>query len=176
MAKAPSTGVENSRRCRCELSRIRFYSLQDWSTHPEPGIKYYSGIATYRKSFNLTRVPTGKTFLNLGVVHDMAQVKLKGKDLGVIWCAPWRVEVTRAIKAGNNQLEIEVVNRWPNCLIGDKQPGKSEVRPVDCPPGFLGGRPIIAGRYTFCTSDPYKQDSALLPSGLLGPVALQVED
>ena len=52
----------------------------------------------------------------------MARVKLNGKDLGVVWCAPWRVEVTGAIKAGDNQLEIEVVNRWPNRMIGDKQP------------------------------------------------------
>jgi hypothetical protein len=156
--------------------KISFDSLQDWSTHPESGIKYYSGIATYRKSFNLPQAPAGKTFLDLGVVHDMARVKLNGKDLGVIWCAPWRVEVTQAIKSGNNQLEIEVVNRWPNRLIGDQQPGNAEVRPVDCPPGFLGGKTFMAGRYTFSTTDLYKQDSPLFPSGLLGPVTLQTED
>ena len=103
----------------------------------------------------------------------MGRVKLNGKDLGVIWCAPWRVEVTDAIKTGDNQLEIEVVNRWANRLIGDKQHGNAEVRPVDCPPGFLGGKPFMAGRYTFSTHDPYKQDSAPLPSGLLGPVTLR---
>ncbi len=74
---------------------------------------------------------------------------------------------------GDNRLEIEVVNRWANRLIGDKQPGNAEVRTVACPPSFLDGKPFMAGRYTFCTHDPYKQDSALLPSGLLGPVQLK---
>jgi len=152
--------------------RIAFDTLQDWTTRPEPGIKFYSGIATYRKTFNLTRIPEGKAYLDVGVVHDMARVKLNGKDLGVVWCAPWRVEVTGAIKAGDNQLEIEVVNRWANRMIGDKQPPDANGRTVDCPPGFLGGEKIQAGRYTFSTSDPYEQQSPLLPSGLLGPVQI----
>ena len=122
--------------------KIAFDTLQDWTTRPEPGIKYYSGIATYRKTFNLAQVPEGKTYLDLGVVHDMARVRLNGKDLGVVWCAPWRVEVTGAIKAGDNQLEIEVVNRWANRLIGDKQPADANVRTVECPPGFLGGQTV----------------------------------
>ena len=149
--------------------------MQDWTTRPEPGIKYYSGIATYRKTFNLAQVPKGRTYLDLGVVHDMARVRLNGKDLGVVWCAPWRVEVTGAIKAGDNRLEIEVVNRWANRLIGDKQPADANVRTVDCPPGFLGGQTLKAGRYTFSTHDPYKQESPLVPSGLLGPVTLKTE-
>ena len=102
--------------------KIVFSALQDWTTRPETGIRYYSGIATYRKTLQLAQAPEGKTYLDLGVVHDMARVRLNGKDLGVVWCAPWRVEVTGAIKAGDNPLEIEVVNRWANRLIGDKQP------------------------------------------------------
>jgi hypothetical protein len=152
--------------------KITFDNLQDWTTRPELGIKYYSGIATYRKSFNQAQVSTGKTYLDLGVVHDMARVKLNGKDLGVVWCAPWRVEVTAAIKAGDNKLEIEVVNRWANRLIGDKQPADANVRSVECPPGFLGGKTIKAGRYTFSTHDPYNPQSPLVPSGLLGPVRI----
>jgi hypothetical protein len=152
--------------------KITFDTLQDWTTRPEPGIKYYSGIATYRKSFNLANIPAGETYLDLGVVNDMARVKLNGKDLGVVWCAPWRIEVTGAIKAGDNQLEIEVVNRWANRLIGDKQPADAGVRAVDCPPGFLGGQQFKAGRYTFSTHDPYKQQSPLVSSGLIGPVQI----
>jgi hypothetical protein len=109
----------------------------------------------------------------LGVVHDMARVKLNGKELGVVWCAPWRVEVAGAIKAGANQLEIEVVNRWPNRMIGDKQPADANVREVECPPGFLDGQKFKTGRYTFSTSDPYNAQSPLVPSGLLGPVEIQ---
>jgi hypothetical protein len=150
-----------------------FDTLQDWTTRSEPGIKYYSGIATYRKSFHLAQAPPGKTYLDLGVVHDMARVRLNGKDLGVAWCAPWRIEVTAAIKGGDNQVEIEVVNRWTNRLIGDKQPADANVRTVDCPPGFLGGQTFKAGRYTFTTHDSYNLQSPLLPSGLVGPVTLQ---
>jgi hypothetical protein len=152
--------------------KIAFDTLQDWTTRPEPGIRYYSGIATYRKNFNLTKVSAGKTYLDLGVVKDMARVRLNGKDLGVVWCAPWRIEITDAINAGDNQLEIEVVNRWPNRMIGDKQPADANARTVECPPGFLGGKKIQAGRYTFSTHNSYKPQSPLLPSGLLGPVQL----
>jgi hypothetical protein len=87
----------------------------------------------------------------------------------VVWCAPWRIEVTGTIKTGDNQLEIEVVNRWANRLIGDKQPADANVRTVDFPPG----KAIKAGRYTYSTHDPYKPQSPLVPSGLLGPVTLQ---
>ena len=105
----------------------------------------------------------------------MARVKLNGKDLGVAWCAPWRIDVTGAIKAGDNQLVIEVVNRWANRMIGDKQPADASARTVECPPGFLGGKKIPAGRYTFCTDDPYDSNSPLAPSGLLGPVQITVQ-
>jgi hypothetical protein len=150
--------------------KIVFGALQDWTARPEPGIKYYSGIATYRKAFDLAQAPKGRMYLDLGVVHDMGRVKLNGKDLGVVWCAPWRVEVTGALKAGANQLELEVVNRWPNRMIGDKQPADATARTVECPPGFLGGQKIQTGRYTFSTDDPYDAQSPLVPSGLLGPV------
>ena len=156
--------------------KIAFDTLQDWTARPESGIKYYSGIATYRKSFSLAKVPEGKTYLALGVVHDMARVRLNGKDLGVVWCAPWRMDVTAAIKVGDNQLEIEVVNRWTNRMIGDLQPADANVRTVECPPGFLGGTKIQTGRYTFSTDDPYKADSPLVSSGLLGPVQIIISE
>ena len=153
--------------------KVAFASLQDWTTRPEPGIKYYSGIATYRKIIHLAQAPSGRTYLDLGVVHDMARVRLNGRDLGVVWCAPWRVEVTAALKAGDNPLEIEVVNRWANRLIGDKQPADANVRTLACPPGFFGGKAFKAGRYTYSLHDPYKAKSPLDPAGLIGPVILQ---
>jgi hypothetical protein len=152
--------------------KITFDTLQDWSARPEPGIKYYSGIATYRKTINMAETQKGKTYLDLGVVRDMARVRLNGQDLGVVWCAPWRVDVTRAIKTGENQLEIEVVNRWANRLIGDKQPADANVRTVECPPGFLGGKQITTGRYTYCMRDLYNAKSRLDPAGLFGPVRI----
>ena len=152
--------------------KIPFDALQDWTQREESGIKYYSGIATYRKSFDFTPVAGTKVFLDLGVVNDMARVRLNGKDLGVVWCAPWRVDITAAVKTGDNQLEIEVVNRWPNRLIGDQQDADANARDVQWTEGFLGGKAKKTGRYTFTSFNPYKQDSKLLPSGLLGPVQL----
>jgi hypothetical protein len=154
--------------------KITFDTLQDWSKRPESGIKYYSGIATYRKTFQVSGLPSpvSKTYLSLGTVCDMARVKLNGKDLGVVWCAPWQVEITDALKSGENQLEIEVANRWPNRMIGDKQPADANAREVQAPPGFLGGKKIKTGRYTFSTHNPYNAKMQLLPSGLLGPVTI----
>ena len=102
----------------------------------------------------------------------MARVRLNGKDLGVIWCAPWRTDITEVLKAGANQVEIEIANRWTNRMIGDKQPADSAVRTVVAPPGFMGGQTFKAGRYTYCLDNLYHLKSPLLPSGLIGPVQL----
>jgi hypothetical protein len=91
--------------------------------------------------------------LDLGAVKNLAQVRLNGRDLGVVWCAPWRVDITGAVKATDNQLEITVVNLWPNRLIGD------QLLPAD-------------KRLTWTTWNPFKKDTPLLESGLLGPVSL----
>ena len=137
---------------------VTFNTLQDWTQREEQGIKYYSGIAMYQKSFDL---PTRDTrhvpaYLDLGTVHEMARVRLNGKDLGVVWCAPWRIEVTGALKAKGNRLEIKVANLWPNRLTGDA------AKPQD-------------KRVTWTIRNhPYKADAKLLPSGLLGPVRLMV--
>jgi hypothetical protein len=137
--------------------QVLFNSLDDWSRRPEPGIKYYSGKAIYRKTFDLPdqTVASGqKCVLDLGKVKNLARVRLNGHDLGVVWCAPWRVEVTGVIVGGINHLEIEVANLWPNRLIGD----------LSLPEGQ---------RHTWTTVNPFTKDSPLLPSGLLGPVTLQ---
>ncbi len=153
--------------------KIAFDILQDWTKRPEPGIRYYSGTAVYRKVFDVPERRTlNPVFLSLGTVHDMARVKLNGKELGVVWCAPWRVEIGGAVKAGENRLEIEVVNRWANRMIGDQQPADAKARTVKSQDGFLGGKAFKTGRYTFSTSDSYTADSVLLPSGLLGPVRI----
>jgi hypothetical protein len=142
--------------------KIAFQTLEDWSKRSEDGIKYYSGKATYRQVFELpaqisSQVAAGRrVFLDLGVVKNLARVRLNGRDLGVLWCAPWRVDITGAVKASGNQLEISVVNLWPNRLIGDQ---------------FLPP----AKRLTRTTWNPFQKDSALLESGLLGPVTLVVE-
>jgi len=153
--------------------KVTFNALKDWTTREERGIKYYSGIATYRKNFNCPKAAGKRFYLDLGTVHDMARVKLNGKDLGVVWCAPWRVDITDAVNATGNDLEIEVANRWPNRLYGDQHAPDKNTRTVKWDSGLLGGKEYKTGRHTFATTaGPNK----LLPSGLLGPVTIQVEE
>jgi hypothetical protein len=150
--------------------KITFPQLQDWTTHEERGIKYYSGIATYRKSFSHQASKNGqpaRLFLDLGTVHDIARVRLNGKDLGVVWCAPWQVEVTGTIRDGDNHLEIDVANRWSNRELGDTLPPDKDARTLKWDNGMLGGKEFKTGRYTFSTGPALGQ---LLPSGLIGPV------
>lgn len=154
--------------------KIQFDALQDWTTHSDKGIRYYSGSATYRKTFDR---PVGlgtdaKVYLDLGTVHDICRVRLNGQDLGILWAAPWRVDMTKVLKAGVNQLEIEVVNRWINRLTGDQQPEDKNVRTLKWESGLLSGRSYKAGRYTYTTKNPCKPGTKLLPSGLIGPVRI----
>lgn len=160
--------------------QVTFDSLADWTSYPAKGIKYYSGIAVYKKSFNFSGINhSGKKeriFLHLGEVRDMAHVWLNGKDLGIVWTAPWRVDVTGSIKRGNNQLKICVANLWPNRLIGDQHLPDDGIKDGKFPAWFLKGGKRISGRYTFSTYNPYTKDSALFPSGLLGPVTIQLQE
>jgi len=177
-----------------------FEKLDDWSRRPEAAIKYYSGTATYHQCFALAeeagfRVqgsgqnsagspeprplnPARRVFLDLGRVEVMAAVKLNGRDLGILWKPPYRVDVTDALRAGDNALEIAVVNLWINRLIGDEQlPLDSRWKDFETllawPDWFKNGQPRPSGRYTFTSCRPYPADTPLAPSGLLGPVVLQ---
>ena len=135
---------------------LTFDKLYDWSKSKNDGIKYYSGIATYRKTFVRPESlkNDSKVWLHLGKVHEIARVRLNGKELGVVWCAPWQIDISDALKSGNNLLEIELANLWPNRLIGDSDK--------------LQGQ-----RFTWTVRHPYNSASKLLPSGLLGPVELR---
>ena len=150
---------------------VVFDELQDWTEREERGIKYYSGIATYRKTFDMPPVSADRVYLDLGTVNDMARVRLNGKTLGVVWCAPWRVDISDALRHGENVLEIDVANRWANRLYGDRQEPDKNVRTLQWESGLLAGKTFKAGRYTFATAPgPNK----LLPSGLRGPVRIMV--
>ncbi len=135
-------------------AKIVLEALSPWNEHPDAGVRYFSGTAAYRRTL---AVPAGwqkagtKLWLDLGDVKNIAEVSLNGQPLGTLWKAPFRVEITPAVKAGDNLLEIRVTNLWVNRLIGDQQPD--------------------AGRKFTYTAQPfYRADSPLLPSGLLGPV------
>jgi len=117
-------------------------------------VKYFSGTATYSKSINIPAdaiKPGARLWLDLGDVKDLASVTVNGHDLGVLWKVPYKVDITEAVSAGANQLSIKVTNLWVNRMIGDQQPGALR-------------------KYTFADFTPYKADSPLLRSGLLGPV------
>ena len=155
---------------------IVFNQLQDWTKHELREIKYYSGIATYKKTISIDNVRDKEYFIDLGMVNDMARVKLNGKDLGVIWCAPWRIDISSALKEGENQLEIEVANRWINRLLGDRQEPDRYVRTVKFKDGLMGGEEYQTGRYTFTTRSAMRSFKFKEPlsSGLLGPVKIKV--
>jgi hypothetical protein len=123
----------------------------------DPAIRYYSGTVTYRKAFTLKKRHLRKAAafeIDLGGVKNIARVKVNGFDVGVAWKAPFRLEIPTAyLHSGRNDLEVKVINLWPNRIIGDLQPG--------------------AGRkWTYTASNWYTADSPLLPSGLLGPVSV----
>lgn len=160
--------------------KVVFDRLTDWSTHPDEGIRYYSGTALYRKSFDL---PNGdvsgkntRIYLDLGTVNHMARVLLNGEDLGVVWTAPWKVDITEALQPRENQLEIRVVNLWVNRLIGDEQLPDDGIKNGRWPEWIVKGKERSSGRYTFTTFHPYEKDSPLLKSGLIGPVTIHRED
>jgi hypothetical protein len=157
---------------------IRFDELQDWVTHEMRGIKYYSGIATYYKTFNIDKLTGNLYYIDLGIIKDIARVKLNGKEMGVIWCAPWRIDISGGLKEGSNILEIQVANRWINRLLGDQQAPDAGVRKVKFENGLLGGLEFTTGRYTFTTKQAITSSGITEPlsSGLLGPVRIMKAD
>jgi hypothetical protein len=172
---------------------VEFTALQDWTINADEGIKYYSGTAVYAKIFDAPATQTmGKKsalYLDLGLVNHIARVLLNGKELGVVWTAPWRIALPAAVlKKQNNQLVIEVTNVWANRLIGDEQ------QPADCewlpnqyfynsgyqlkefPDWFLKKQPRPSKkRYCFTTWNYFDKDAPLVPSGLVGPVRIVAE-
>ena len=135
---------------------VAFATLADWTTRPEEGVRHYSGTAVYRLRFEASEALArrGRTaFVDLGAVQNVAEVSLNGRGLGTLWTPPWRAAAGAALKPGANELVVRVTNLWPNRLIGDAARPKEQ-------------------RFTETNINPYKPDSPLLPSGLLGPVRL----
>ena len=150
--------------------------------HSDPGVKYFSGTATYTKQVKLSPGAASgerRLYLDLGWLHVIAQVRLNGKDLGLLWKPPYRVDITSAARRGENKLEVLVTNQWVNRLIGDEQlPPENDYGPDGAikviPEWYLQGKPKPSGaRITFATWKHYSKDSPLLVSGLVGPVRLR---
>ena len=166
--------------------RVTLERLISWTEHPDAGVKYFSGTATYRHKLELPGRMLGNNhalYLDLGRVSVIAEATLNDRDLGILWKPPFRVDVTDILHAGANELKVRVVNLWPNRLIGD------EHLPADCvwvapamsytgwgevldhwPQWLLEDKPSPTGRVAFTTWKHWTKDDPLLESGLLGPV------
>jgi hypothetical protein len=137
---------------------ITMSELSDWSKSDDQGVKYFSGIGTYTNKVNASAdwfKSGARLWIELGDVKNLAVVKVNGKEVGETWHAPYRVDATSALKPGVNEITIEVVNAWVNRLIGDQQPGAKQI--------------------TFTVQKPYRANSPLVASGLLGPVRVVQE-
>jgi len=131
--------------------------LKSWTAFDDAGIRYFSGRATYRTTLTLSE-DEAKAFalsqLNLGEVHEVAKVRINGRNAGILWKSPYVVRVDGLFHAGENVIEVDVTNLWPNRLIGDAQ--------------------VLTGKhYTWTNIRKYTKDSPLLPSGMMGPVELE---
>jgi alpha-L-rhamnosidase len=145
---------------------VRMSQLTPLSAHPDPGIRYYSGLATYGKRFTLPAHSSGPLLLDLGHVGEIALVRVNGCEAGYAWKPPYQVDITKCVKPGQNNLTVEVGNLWVNRLIGDAQPGATRITQTTFP--FADGGPGAG----FLTGKPYTAASPLVPSGLIGPVQI----
>ena len=159
---------------------VTFDHLISWPDHADAGVRYFSGTATYRTTVTVTadQLADGReVWLDLGAVKNFADVTVDGRPFATLWKPPFRLNVTAAVHAGDNELSVAVTNLWPNRLIGDEQ------LPPDCqwkgnrlaawPQWLLDGKPSPTGRLTFTTWRHVKKSDPLLPSGLLGPVTVR---
>ncbi|MGB3151430.1 MAG: glycosylhydrolase-like jelly roll fold domain-containing protein, partial [Maribacter sp.] len=161
---------------------VTFDSLIDWKDHNNQEIKYYSGTATYHKTFNFdleNTIETDRFILDLGKVSIAAEVIINGQNLGVLWMAPFKVDITQALKNGANNLEIKVTNQWTNRLIGDERfAATDEYSKTDAlmPAWYVNNEPMpVSERTTFTTAQFYNANSPLLSAGLVGPVYIHNE-
>ena len=137
-------------------ARASFQDLKSWNENSDDGIKYFSGTGTYTRTIAAPAdwfSEDSELWLDLGSVKNLAEVIINGTSKGIVWKTPFRINVTGALKEGDNKLEIKVTNLWVNRLIGDQQPG-------------------VEKKITYTTMDFYRADSPLKPSGLLGPVQI----
>ncbi|MBS1724299.1 MAG: hypothetical protein JSS66_15255 [Armatimonadetes bacterium] len=159
--------------------RTKMSTLSSLSENADPGVKYFSGSATYSTSFAFGRVLSDKAvYLDLGKVKNFAEVTLNGHRFPTLWKAPFMVDVTKWLKAGENKLTVRVTNLWPNRLIGDEQyPPELKWNggsPAEWPAWIQEGKPRPkTQRIAFTTWHFFDKNSPLLESGLIGPVVLR---
>ncbi|MBC7847941.1 MAG: DNA-binding protein [Flavobacterium sp.] len=135
---------------------VKINKLFDWSTSENDNIKYYSGTATYQKELVWKGKTDDKIWLDLGIIANIAEVSINGKDCGTLWTFPYKVDISEALKKGKNTIVIKITNTWANRLIGDQKLPKEE-------------------RLTWTTAPFRLEGEPLLKAGLLGPVTIVKE-
>ena len=161
---------------------ITMQSLKDWKDFEDVDIKHYSGPALYETQFDATAafLESGERFiLDLGDVQIAATVHINNVEIGTLWKPPFQIDISDYLQSGQNDLKVEVVNLWPNRLIGDAAfedldnftPEEEWVPKTQMPDWYSQNEPPTLGkRLTFTTADFYDAADPLLPSGLMGPV------
>lgn len=168
-------------------SKMAFARLIDWTEHEDDRLKYFSGTATYTRTFKLDEFQSEglRYILDLGSVDVVADVIVNGKEAGVLWMAPFEIDLTEHLERGENTLEIRITNQWANRLIGDenfprhdgyRKEGYVPDPNSEMPDWYVNNEPMPAGpRETFCGHGFYTKGDALEPSGLKGPVTIRYE-
>jgi hypothetical protein len=160
IAETPLTTVEGPWNVSFQAHRgapasVTMEKLISFADSSDAGVKYFSGTATYTKSLDAPQAwfrKGAQLWIDLGDVKNLAEVIVNGKSLGIVWHTPYRVDATAVLKPGRNEIVVKATNAWVNRLIGDQQPN--------------------AAKLTMTVIHPYKANSPLLPSGLLGPVTI----
>ncbi len=133
-------------------------NLETWEKFADSTIKYYSGTAVYSQSFTIDASrfnSQNRTTIQFDSIYNIATVKINGIDCGTLWTYPYTLDISKALKPGNNNIAIEVTNSWHNRLIGDNLfPGQN--------------------RITWTTAPYRMKDKPLLPAGLNGKVRLAI--
>ena len=163
-----------------------FPALTDFSKQEEDAVKYFAGTASYEKNFRIDADALGKNkriVLDLGELHDIAELEVNGKSAGVLWCPPYKADITEYLKKGENKLTVHVTVNWANRLIGDEQHpadfewgrdrGEEGRAMKAFPDWFVKNEPRPSqGRKAFTIWYYFRQDSPLYPAGLIGPVRI----
>ena len=160
---------------------IELTGLVSWTDHEDFGVKYYSGTGSYNTVLNLSENfinEAERIELDLGRVCYLAEVIINGNNLGILWCEPYKINVTDVVRSGSNNIEIRVTNLWGNRLIGDEQYpddyGWSGDLLEQWPRWIIDDKPRpVSERLTFKTWNHWQKDDPLQPSGLIGPVYLR---
>ena len=171
--------------------KIDLTSLTDLSDHSDPGVKYFSGVATYSTAFEISGV-SPQTSIKFEKVEVIAEVLLNGRSLGHVWAPPYRISCGDALKAGRNELTVRVANNWVNRMIGDEQLPEDAVYTKDpwplltdknrgwmlkeWPEWLKKGEPRSSGRISLPTYKYWTKNDPLLPSGLIGQVTIETSD